>query len=592
MSLQSMTGSSRGASASARLHLQAAVQYVDAALAQHVSGFRPVAQAAHAQLQVVASKVDTALTQHLGAFRPWQLVLLAFAAAWLLLRLFSALRHQLRLVQDKGLVQTLFILVTSLPLVSGYAAREQAKVIASLRKSMKPKYADRDEPVVQMPQKGIPAASLHKQLDTKAAKDVQIQEGSSKVSGTVYFAGDELRELLNRAYTAFSHTNPLHGDVFPSVRRMEAEVIAMVASMLGGGSNGSSEVCGAMTSGGTESILSAVKASRDYMCARRGITQPEMVIGESAHAAFFKAAEYFKIRLIKLRVGKDYRLSGAAVRRAITSNTVLVVASSPGFPHGVVDHVRDIAVAAKERGVPCHSDACLGGFVLPFARKLGYPVPDFDFSVPGVTSMSVDTHKFGMAHKGTSVVLYRWPTLRHYQYTAITDWSGGLYISPGFAGSRSGALIATAWTALMHLGEQGYLDHTAKIMQAAKDFQEAIQQIPELRLVGQPDMCNVAFTGATPSANIYALNDLMTAKGWHLSALQRPAAVHMCFTAQHVDIVDDLVKDLKEAIATLKADPKLAKSGNAPLYGMAATVPDRSIVGEFLVAFQDIQLEL
>lgn len=167
-----------------------------------------------------------------------------------------------------------------------------------------------------------------------------------------------------------------------------------------------------MTSGGTESILTAVKALRDYMGATRGITQPEMVIAISAHAAFIKAAEYFGIRLVRLPVGPDYRLSGAAVAGAMTPNTVLVVASSPGFPHGVVDHVADIAAAARRRGVPCHVDCCLGGFVLPFAAKLGYPVPRFDFSVPGVTSMSVDTHKFGMGHKGTSVVLYRSKAIR------------------------------------------------------------------------------------------------------------------------------------------------------------------------------------
>eukprot|EP00878_Enallax_costatus_P033408 GHUV01036837.1.p1 GENE.GHUV01036837.1~~GHUV01036837.1.p1 ORF type:complete len:313 (+),score=53.53 GHUV01036837.1:569-1507(+) len=255
--------------------------------------------------------------------------------------------------------------------------------------------------------------------------------------GVVYISNEAHKELLDETYALFSWTNPLHADVFPSVRQMEAEVVAMTAAMMNGGPNTSApDACGAMSSGGTESILLAVKAARDYMAAHKGIRHPEMVVGVSAHAAYWKAAEYFNIKLVQAPLGPDYRLHGSTVARYITRNTVLVVASAPGFPHGVVDDVAGIATAARKRGVLCHVDACLGGFLLPFVERLGYEVPLFDFRVPGVTSMSVDTHKFGMAHKGTSVILYRSPNIRRHQFTAITDWTGGLYISPSMAGSR------------------------------------------------------------------------------------------------------------------------------------------------------------
>lgn len=313
------------------------------------------------------------------------------------------------------------------------------------------------------------------------------------MSGVLYMASSEHQRLLDEAYTTFSSSNPMHADIFPAARRMEVEVVRMTASILGGGPLGEPGVCGAMTSGGTESILTAVKASRDHAAATRGVTRPELLVAVSAHAAFFKAAEYFGMRLVRLPVGPDGRLLGRTVARRITRDTALVVASAPGFPHGVVDDVEGIAAAARRRGVLCHVDCCLGGFVLPFAARLGYPVPRFDFGVPGVTSISVDTHKFGQGHKGTSVVLYRDARLRRFQYTSITDWTGGLYISPGFAGSRSGAVIATAWASLVRLGEDGFLRATAAIMEVATRFKDAVRDMPELEVIGEPAASVVAF---------------------------------------------------------------------------------------------------
>ncbi|KAK9822584.1 hypothetical protein WJX74_007398 [Apatococcus lobatus] len=507
--------------------------------------------------------VDSQLAQ----YRPWQLVLVTVLASFVLYSCLSTFASLVSSIQDAGVKATFFRWLKKIPGVQYFVDKELGKYQKKIRDGFK--------------------KAAEARLREKAKGDVQIAEQDSLVSGTLYMAGKEHQDLLNEVYASYAHTNPLHTDVFPSLRTLEAEVIAMTASLVGGGASGNPEVCGAMTSGGSESILTAVKASRDYMAEKKGIKHPEMIIAVSAHAAFFKAAEYFKVKLVVVPVGKDHRMSASSVKRAITRNTILVVASSPGFPHGVMDPVEDIAKVTRRYGVCLHSDACLGGFVLPFARKLGHPIPPFDFSVPGVTSMSIDTHKFGMAHKGTSVVLYSSRDIRKHQFTQITEWSGGLYISPGFAGSRSGALIATAWASLVHMGEEGYLRVTQEMLAAAKKFQRGVANIQGLRVVGQPEMCVVAFESTHRSVDIYKVNDLMTQRGWHLNALQFPAAVHICFTARHVNVVDQLLKDLQECTERVRKDPKCVKDGMAPMYGMAAVMPDRRMIGDFLTMYQE-----
>ncbi|BDA43135.1 Sphingosine-1-phosphate lyase [Coccomyxa sp. Obi] len=528
---------------------------------------------------------------HFAGMLPWQVVAITAVAVLLLVWVLQWVYRGAADLKEAGVLQSMFEMIKSLPGIRGIVQREHAKMLVKIRASIDKGNEVSHEQYLELPKVGMAAEEVKARLQSRGKRDVVFEDGSSKVSGTLYLMGEEHCRLLNDVYASFSHTNPMHADVFPSVRQMELEVVAMTASMLGGGPAGDPEVCGAMTSGGTESILTAVKASRDYMRAKKGIRSPEMVVGQSAHAAFFKAAEYFNVKLVTVPVGRDYRVSAAAVARAMTRNTVLVVASSPCFPHGVIDDVAGIAALARRRGVCCHVDACLGGFVLPFARAAGYAVPPFDFAVPGVTSMSVDTHKFGMAHKGTSVVLYRSAAIRRHQYTRVTEWSGGLYISPGFAGSRSGALISTAWASMMHQGLEGYVALTDQMMKAAKEFAEGIEAIEGLELAGQPAMTVVAFKAVKPRAlNIYAVNDALSARGWHLNALQLPPALHMCFTAQHATIVKPLLKDLGEIVEELQSGGEEVKDGMAPVYGLASVSPDRNIIGEFLVAYQDVLL--
>uniref|UniRef100_A0A7N0VGI4 Sphingosine-1-phosphate lyase n=1 Tax=Kalanchoe fedtschenkoi TaxID=63787 RepID=A0A7N0VGI4_KALFE len=391
-----------------------------------------------------------------------------------------------------------------------------------------------------------------------------------------------IRTSLNR----FAHTNPLHLDVFQSVVRFEAEVVAMTAALLGSGEKDSAgQICGNMTSGGTESILLAVKSSRDYMKSKKGITRAEMIIPESAHSAYDKAAQYFKIKLWRVPVNKEFQADVKAIRRYINRNTILIVGSAPGFPHGIIDPIKELGELASSYGICFHVDLCLGGFVLPFARKLGYPIPPFDFSVEGVTSMSVDVHKYGLAPKGTSVVLYRNHDIRKHQFVAVTEWSGGLYVSPTIAGSRPGGLIAGAWAAMISLGQEGYLENTEKIMALSKKIQSGIKEIPELFIVGKPDMTIIAF--ASDVVDIFEVNDLMSSKGWHLNALQRPNSLHICLTLQHVPVADEFLEDLRTSVHTVKANPGPIHGGLAPIYGAAGRMPDRGMVEDLLVNFMD-----
>ncbi|XP_009805074.1 sphingosine-1-phosphate lyase isoform X1 [Nicotiana sylvestris] len=487
-------------------------------------------------------------------------------------------------IHERGLKATIISFVMSsvklVPGVSKYIDAEKQKIVDKLQAS-----GNRDGWKTELPRSGLGNKVLEQMKDEKQ-KDGTWQ---GKCSGTVYIGGNEHEghfSLINEACSMFAHTNPLHLSVFPSVVRFEAEVVAMTAALLGSKEKTSGgQICGNMTSGGTESILLAVKSSRDYMKAKKGITKPEMIIPVSAHSAYDKAAQYFKIKLWRVPVDKEFRADVKAVNRHINKNTIMIVGSAPGFPHGIIDPIEDLGDLASSYGICLHVDLCLGGFVLPFARKLGYPVPPFDFTVQGVTSISVDVHKYGLAPKGTSVVLYRNHEIRKHQFVAVTEWTGGLYVSPTIAGSRPGGLIAGAWAAMISLGFEGYLENTKEIMEASKSIQKGIQDIPELFMIGRPDMSIIAF--GSDVVDIFEVNDVMSSKGWHLNALQRPNSVHICVTLQHVPVVQIFLKDLRDSVQTVKENPGPVSGGFAPIYGAAGKMPDRGMVQDLLIEFMD-----
>jgi glutamate/tyrosine decarboxylase-like PLP-dependent enzyme len=477
----------------------------------------------------------------------------------------------------------------ALPMVRDRLNKETDSLLADLEGSLKP-YRGQVPHFERLPEKGRPREEVLREL-TELEQRERERWKSGQVSGAVYHGADEHIAFLNQVYALHSQSNPLHADLWPSATKFEAEVVAMTAHMLGAdvanaGLPADGHVCGSVSSGGTESIMLAMKTYRDQAHETKRITRPELVAPTSAHPAFDKAAHYFGIKMVRVPVAADYRADVAATRKALTRNTIVVVGSAPSFPHGVIDPIEELSELARKRGIGFHTDACLGGFVLPWARRLGYEVPPFDFRLPGVTSMSADTHKFGYAAKGTSVVLYRGTALRSHQYFTATEWPGGIYFSPTFSGSRPGALIAAAWASLLSMGEEGYLDATRRILETADRIKRGIRALPELHVLGDP-LFVIAFGSRT--VDIYKVMERMSAQGWNLNGLHKPSAVHLCVTLRHTEpgVAERFLEDLRAAVEHVRANPQETGS-MAPVYGMAATVPFRGILSDLLKKYMDL----
>lgn len=476
-----------------------------------------------------------------------------------------------------------------IPLVRERISKETDTMLAGMEGGLKP-YRGQVPSHTRLPEKGLAREDVLREMEQLHARE-ESRWKDGYVSGAVYHGDSEHIDFLNRVYAINSQSNPLHVDLWPSATKYEAEVVAMTANLLGAteanaGRPEEAHVCGSLSSGGTESIMLATKTYRDQARAERGILHPQMVAPVSAHPAFDKAAHYFGLKMVRVPVGRDYRADVEATRRALTRDTVMVVGSAPSFPHGVIDPIEELSELARERGIGFHTDACLGGFVLPWARELGYPVPGFDFRLPGVTSMSADTHKFGYAAKGTSVVLYRGRSLRAHQYFTSTEWSGGLYFSPTFSGSRPGALIAAAWASLVSTGDSGYREATRHILETADVLKRGIRAIPGLHVLGEP-LFVIAFGSET--LNIYQVLERMSHQGWNLNGLHKPAAVHLCVTQRHTQpgVAERFLADLRAAVEQVRANPH-EQGGMAPVYGMAGTVPFRGVLSDLLKKYMDL----
>ncbi|HEY6278919.1 MAG TPA: aminotransferase class V-fold PLP-dependent enzyme [Streptosporangiaceae bacterium] len=459
---------------------------------------------------------------------------------------------------------------------------------ADLDRQLKP-YRGEFPSFRRLPADGLARAEVTGLVERMAAaEEGRWRDGFA--SGAVYHGDAEHVAFLSRVYAAQSQSNPLHPDLWPSATKFEAEIVAMTAGMLGAGAADGPEIAGTVSSGGTESILLAMKTYRDFARERRGIAEPEIVAPVTAHAAFDKAARYFDMKLVRVPVDAGFRADLDALAAAVTGQTAVIVGSAPGFPHGVIDPIPQIAELAASRGVGCHVDACLGGFILPWARKLGYPVPPFDFTLPGVSSMSADTHKYGYAAKGSSVVLYRGKDLRKYQYYTVADWPGGLYSSPTFAGSRPGALSAACWAAMVSIGESGYTEAARRILATGAVVRDGIAAIDGLRVLGDP-LWVIAF-GTSGDLDVYQVMENMSQRGWSLNGLQRPPAVHIAITLRHTrpGVAGRFLAHLADSVAQVRANPGV-HTGMAPVYGMAATLPDGT-VRDLLTAYLDLTFEV
>ncbi|PWR05795.1 aspartate aminotransferase family protein [Micromonospora acroterricola] len=365
-----------------------------------------------------------------------------------------------------------------------------------------------------------------------------------------------LDELASAAHRESAHVNGLDPTAFPSLLAMENALVGAAATVLGGGpGTGAPDVVGSVTSGGTESLILAVKTARD---ARPEVTEPRIVVPSSAHAAFAKAAHYLRVEMDVVPVSTDtLRPDPAAMAAAIRPETVLVACSAPSYAHGVVDPVAEIAAAAAAAGVRCHVDACFGGWTLPYLRRLGQPVPAFDFAVPGVTSISVDLHKYAYAPKGVSVLLHRTAALRAPQYFAYADWPGYTMINPTIASTRSGGPIAAAYATLRHLGDEGYLRLTSLTRDAVAGLADAVRGVDGLRLMAEPESTVVCFTATEGGPDLFVLVDELTARGWHtqpqLSYAGLPASVHLTVTAAVAPRVAEFGPDLADAVVAARA---------------------------------------
>lgn len=422
-----------------------------------------------------------------------------------------------------------------------------------------------------IPENGRKADDILIELEAKSANDTKWKSG--RVFSLVYHAGDAHAELLQKAHALYASANLLNPMAFGSLKQMEREIIEMAAGLF----HGPASCVGTVTSGGTESILCAIAAYRDRARKKKPwILRPEIVAPTTIHPAFDKAAHYFGVKLVKVPVGADFRADVRAMAKAISWKTILVLGSAPQYAHGVVDPIGELGALAQKKGLPLHVDACVGGYILPWLEQLGKKIPTWDFRVPGVTSISADLHKFAYAGKGASTLVWRSIEDMRHQIFVATDFPGGIYASPTMIGTRPGGPIAAAWATLQAFGADGYREIAAKAADAADRFRAGIRAIPGLTLLGDSDSTIVAY--APVGADAYALADRLEARGWTVDRQQRPASIHLTVTANHVPIVDEYLKDLRESLAELRANPALAKSGSAPMYGMAAKMPVRRLV--------------
>lgn len=437
--------------------------------------------------------------------------------------------------------------------------------------------------ILKLPYEGKKTTEILGQLDNYLALGSYNWKGG-KVSGAVYNFDEEVIDLLTKVYSKTMLTNPLHADLFPGVCKMEAEVIRMTATLF----NGDAEACGTMTTGGTESILMACKAYRDYAREIHGITKPNMVIATTAHSAFDKAAKYLNIFVKTVPVNPETtKVDIKKMEKAINKNTVMLVGSVPNFPYGTVDNIQAIAALGLKYNIPVHVDACLGGFVIVFMKRAGYQLQPFDFSVKGVTSISADPHKYGYTPKGSSVILYSNKKYRHHQFTVTTDWPGGVYGSPTVNGSRAGANIATCWATMIHYGEDGYTETTKRVIDTCRYIERGLRKIKGIFIYGTPATSVIAL--GSKEFDIYRLSDSLCKLGWNLNALQFPSGIHICVTLMHTrdGLADKFLDDVKENVAELMKNPTKPVEGKMAIYGVAQTLPDRSIVGEFTRRYLD-----
>ncbi len=426
---------------------------------------------------------------------------------------------------------------------------------------------------VPFPEQGKDPQVILNSLNDLKREDFKWNLG--KVFCLTYPVDDSHHDFLKESYGSFISENFLNPMAFESLKKMERDVVRMTIDLL----NGDDKCVGTMTSGGTESILMAVKAAREMARKKRPwIRTPNIVCAKSAHVAFEKACKYFDVKYVAVDVEDDFKMNLKKMKKAVNRNTILIVGSAPQYPQGVIDPIEEMGQFALKKKIPFHVDACVGGFMLPWLEKLGHDIPAFDFRVPGVTSISADVHKYGFAAKGASVVMYKSMDYMKHQFFISTDWTGGVYASPNMPGTRPGGAIAAAWATLNKFGKEGYLREFERTMNVVAKFIEGISAIDGLEICGNPKSAIVSFQSTDENLSCYAIADQMIERGWFFDKMQEPQAIHLTIMPIHDLTVDDFISDLQECVEVVRANPELAKQGDAAMYGMMAKVPMRGLV--------------
>ena len=514
-------------------------------------------------------------------YEAWQIIAVSVGVTLLLMELYRYLFDNIVSLPQRIKRKT-FQIVRKLPVIRTKFKNEMAKTRQLIEDNfLTPKPGEQYH--LALPEKGLSYEELMTELD-RMDELPAINWKKGFASGCSYNCNDDLTKLTSDVYRRYCWSNPLHPDVFPQIRKMEAEVIHWTVQLF----NGSPNSCGSMTSGGTESIIMAMKVYREVGY-DLGIRYPEIICSKATHAAFDKAAHLLRMKIIHVSCDPLTRkVNLKAMSKAITKNTVVLVGNAPQFPHGIIDPIQDIAKLGRKYNIGVHVDSCLGGFLLPFMDKAGFPIDPFDFRVNGVTSISADTHKYGYSPKGSSVILYANQELRRKQFFVVTDWEGGIYPSPTLAGSRSGGIIASTWAAMMSMGVDGYVQATKEIITTTRWLIHQIDLIPNVYVIGNPEVSIVAM--ASKDFNIYRLNEAMTKKGWSLNPLQFPSSIHICITLRHTKegVAQQFVDDIKECVTIIMQNPQKEVTGTTAFYGTAQAIPDRSIVNEVGSMFLDV----
>lgn len=407
--------------------------------------------------------------------------------------------------------------------------------------------------MIHLPQKSKTPEAVAELLEEAGQHDLPWREGGT--FAYIYTVDAETEAVIKHAYMRFLTENGLDPTVYPSLLHFEREVVGIAASHLGS----TGEVVGNFTSGGTESIILACKTARDY---RREtspyITRPEIVLPVTAHAAFHKACDYLGLTAVQVPVPTDsFRADPQAMADAITDQTILLVASAPQYAHGVIDPIENIGALAQERDILFHVDACVGGWMLPFWRDLGREVPPFDFSVPGVTSMSMDFHKYAYAAKGASVVLHRDKELRRHQIFTCAEWTGYTVINTTVQSTKTGGPVASCWALLNYMGTEGYLEVARKMIAGTVAVLDIIAGIPGLRVLARPDFALIAFTA--DDFSVFPIVDEMRERGWYvqpqLGFHGSKENIHLSIDQATIDRVDDFGRDLAASVDAARERP-------------------------------------